>query len=1681
MPGPLLLDTEKAALKTLIEEARVLLLGPADIAPHDYHTLLDQVIKIELQEITTMLTHALERHDWAELFKEFFTKLCKARVQLRANSALGFCVMPHSPTNELCAKIALLVFKPNTLGELLQILLPEVICITFEASTRKTGSLLPEDLIIQFQKEALASLEEEPAGLENLTHFILADNLLLNARDISGFNFGLHQKYQQELQKFNPTLASQLYQKNPAIRALKNDLLLVEGAGPTPGQAISTLIKELKLGGERMTGQAYASTSAQIAFTDFKAYLISLPEAMRATLLALSTAGKTMASIMKHLDAEKCVEIAANNLQTILDNKNHSSYLNTPLTLTKSAIARLKEKYGAPKVLATADNDGIKPLPKRYLDLVLTKIQLNNAYDCISILLSFPPELYLPLFQKVILVNADAWIKDVLTMIKEIANQEQYLKFISALFITRDRFGGLDLLYTCAITYNHILLWAGIIQSLPDTDRLNNLIQFKQKSNSLLHLTVLKHPEIFKGLLELLPKTSRLVALQEVNGDKDTVLHLAINKPESFRAILALLPKTHLLAALQVKDKNCNTLLHLAVNKPEYFRIILELLPEDHRLTAAQITDQSGNTMLHLAINNPESLQAILDLLPPNTLFAGLQIADGKGNTLLHLASNNPVALSAILKSSPRCDLFALQVANQDGDTLLHLAAEHPASLKVLLALLPKESLLAGMQVAHRKGDTVQYLANKHPESLKAILASLPEEDRLTALEATDEKYNTVLSLAASNPSLKEDLESLPKSDSLLHSTVLHNPLLFKCILELLPESKRFAAVLEVNKDENTVLHLAINNPISLRAILELLPRTHLLAAIQVKDNHCNTVLHLALNNPLSFQAILELVPEPDLFSGMQLADSTGNTVLHLAIKHPAFLNPIFKSLPGYVLVALQLTNQNGHTVLHRAANNPDSLKTILALLPETSRLMALRSTDNDGNTPLHLATNCPAALKVILELLPEKDRLTGILARNLDQHTVLHYAAYTETDNPVFLMTILELLSEKDRLASILVGDQDQDTALHLSAYHPNTLKAILALLPIENRLTSIRATNENHHTVLHLAADYPASLKAILELLPETDRLVADESGNTVLHLAAEHPASLKVILELLPETDRLAAIEVTDENDNTVLHLAANNPASLEAILESLPEEDRYIADDYGNTVLHFAANNPASLKVILELLPEEDRLMGMESKDEDDNTVFHLAANNPESLKTIIALLPATEDYLAVFLEPNGNWDTVLHLAADNPVSLKTILELFEETELFDNIQLKNDAKETVLDCAVKNPASLKVILELLPVSDHIAVTQITNENNETLIYETIQNSESLKLILNLYPNDAARLDAVKARNTDDGDTALHHAAFNKSLESFKIILSLYPDEAARLAAVQVSNDAGITVLQFAAQGPEMLKLSLSLYPEAERLAALQQNTSDFGTALYRAKNNVETLKVVLSLLPKEACSALIKTEDLSLFAKLSPDELMSHYPKDATNPALRIVLEERLEALLIEHGRENLNAWQCLLCIILPKENNAHYDARTGTIHLHKPSEAPIQISLAHLLLDSYLIEGQTNDHKRLIKILLAEHKRKSSPSEEWLALAIIAKREGMHEEEKSCIRNFITSGQSSHSPHFFDTSRTRSISEAIWQEFLSKGPEAEAFYQHHKAAIHNVLNLPRPGKLQKLSNDPAFT
>jgi hypothetical protein len=149
-----------------------------------------------------------------------------------------------------------------------------------------------------------------------------------------------------------------------------------------------------------MTGSVYAAANAQDAFASFLGYLEALPAEAKTTLLALTnSSGKNIASVIGDLRGGDCVETASKSLQTIIEQPAARVFLNRHPTLSPDYLRALVKDYRAPNTLPTKALDSSTGLPPVFLEQVLSEIQIDSAYDYISLLLSFPITLYKQLLQ----------------------------------------------------------------------------------------------------------------------------------------------------------------------------------------------------------------------------------------------------------------------------------------------------------------------------------------------------------------------------------------------------------------------------------------------------------------------------------------------------------------------------------------------------------------------------------------------------------------------------------------------------------------------------------------------------------------------------------------------------------------------------------------------------------------------------------------------------------------------------------------------------------------------------------------------------------------------------------------------------------------------------------------------------------------------------------------------------------------------------------------------------------------------------------------------------------------------------------------------------------------------------------------------------------------------------------
>src|SRR5690606_33190984 len=134
---------------------------------------------------------------------------------------------------------------------------------------------------------------------QDLSNFVIAEDTLLDISAISRFPLHYHVKLQKALSENSPELAKKLYQHNTSLQTLAYDIKLFDDNGVAPLAAIEALIKGLILGGERMTGQMYAGSSANKAIERFFSWFNELPEPLQKNLRELTyDNGKTLGNII---------------------------------------------------------------------------------------------------------------------------------------------------------------------------------------------------------------------------------------------------------------------------------------------------------------------------------------------------------------------------------------------------------------------------------------------------------------------------------------------------------------------------------------------------------------------------------------------------------------------------------------------------------------------------------------------------------------------------------------------------------------------------------------------------------------------------------------------------------------------------------------------------------------------------------------------------------------------------------------------------------------------------------------------------------------------------------------------------------------------------------------------------------------------------------------------------------------------------------------------------------------------------------------------------------------------------------------------------------------------------------------------------------------------------------------
>ncbi|MFA6302259.1 MAG: hypothetical protein WC627_03890 [Legionella sp.] len=649
-------------IATLIAEKHAKI-GKKPQAPNDFATLREYVLRLELVEELNFLTNILNHPN---SFADEFKKRCAWRLQ-NPDKAISLLDMPNSITNQLYWDIADIVFKPKSMCDMLAIVLESVhnyldvnLYNQFLPNSKRVHAIRPDVRLLP----NLFDLREAPS-IEQFANYVLDEDTLLDVRALQYYSLPNHAHLQEILKKRFPELAKKLYWHNASLKTLDDDIFIYMNKGLTAKVALNLLIQDFALGGSHITGSEYAGKIADAAYKRFFGIYNALSNESKLQLRALKANNKTLGSVIdEELELGLCVETTAGFLAQIVQKNKDNAVLNQPLALSLADLKDLENKYSANTQehrLFDTKKDGlfIEHLPNKFVVVAIENLGPLTIDSLTGLLLNFPTNLYLVLFQHLTLIE----VHDNLLVLANVValrffNEEQRHKLAAAMAATFSRF----------TRVYPFLVWAMKTQD----------------------------PIFLQEALTFYPEQDLSHKLQQPIGNEPSVMHWAAEKPEILALIFKLIgsdeEKTRLI--LLVND-NGDSVLHRAATNSVALKMMLPFIPEPILLEVFDKVNHFGDTVLHKSTNDYDSLVVSLDLYPAPDQLVAVKRVNGFKSSVLHRAAHDIRSLALILNAYPEPErLAAVILPNQEGITVLHQVAFSRDSIKLLFQLVPETNWL---------------------------------------------------------------------------------------------------------------------------------------------------------------------------------------------------------------------------------------------------------------------------------------------------------------------------------------------------------------------------------------------------------------------------------------------------------------------------------------------------------------------------------------------------------------------------------------------------------------------------------------------------------------------------------------------------------------------------------------------------------------------------------------------------------------------------------------------------------------------------------------------------------------------------------------------------------------------------------------------------------------------------
>lgn len=1093
----------------------------------DYNSLKEQVVNAELAEEVSELTRLLQQKD----FPQAFLNRCRQRALRNQNTCLNYFSMPQGACNSLYWKIAKLLFKPQTLGDMLSILTPQVTTYihcqeSLDRPEEPLERLSTQQITLQFEQLAVETTLVGPANKKELAQLVVVNNHLFNLEEIAYYDFNLHCIFYEQLASQFPSLTHHVYQHNAQLKTLQSYLAMMNHAGQTPKQVICKFIQELRQGGSRIMGGVDAGINAQVAFTDFISYLESLPIDLKNQLLALrNKQNESFNHVIDHLRAEKCVEEAASMLQSLIENPKNQEVLNSHPILSKEYMANIKKQYKPGNKISLTNDNRLMTLPDIFLQKQFTVVEIKNEYDYLSLLLSFPPAFYRHLLYRAKIRCSPVFPKGLIEMIqKGYISDEQLHAFIEAISLQPQKFGDTLTVLQFALDIKSQTLFMGIWQAIAPEDRLPFLLDFEDSKSNLLK-NLMSHGPILSEILQALTEEERDIVLSQSLGNA-SILHYCAKKSDIFSIIFNYLPDYLRIEMVNTLDHNDNTLLHLIAQNPKLLSLVFPFFSHQQLLEAIKRKNCWGNTVLHQAAGNNIALTLIFSQFTSTELEGLLWQPNELGQIPLHLASTNAVALRQLLTIVPT-DAHILALCAQESSQescVIHHAAKAISTVDVLLELCPRPVLLLAMRKKNGIGNSGLHLLARHTTKFFSLLQQYSQANCLTILTDYNDYGHTPLDLLD------------------------YQPHMLMAILQLLPESQRYHAI----KKARRLLYNIISYPEDLKPALTLYPAHKRLKALSHVIRAGKSAIHRAVYFPRSLAIILELLPQEHRYHVLMTPLTEGGNLFQVIRTTPELHWYMYCLIPiNQRLELIKKPLRDGSLILHRIAKMPDLLRDALAIFPIEHRFhMVMKKNDLKQNL-LDIACSVPNGLYTILLLLPAQKRLQALNQRNSKGERIGDLVQ----PKPEALFPILNILTKEDAYAWACAPNRRGESLLHRTANCPQLIEYLLTLFPNHKIFNALTKANAFGNTPLHLAASNAESLNLMLNFLSHNERLVVlnqlNNRGESIIQLASESPASLEIIYQ------QSHALRPTISNNQANTHRFFQTPAREDEFTDTLQQ--------------------------------------------------------------------------------------------------------------------------------------------------------------------------------------------------------------------------------------------------------------------------------------------------------------------------------------------------------------------------------------------------------------------------------------------------------------------------------------------------------------------------------------------